>query len=155
MAKIESLEQEVLGLIQQEFPITSHPYEELARRLDSTEDEVFSAVQSLCEKGIIRRLGGSFDSRKVGYKSTLAALSVPQDRLEEVVEIVNSYPGVTHNYEREGKFNVWFTLIAESEGEMARIIDEISARAGVPALDFPASHIFKIKVDFNFGDNDE
>ena len=155
MAKIESLEQKVLGLIQQEFPIASHPYEELAHRLDSTEDEVYDAVQSLCEKGIIRRLGGSFDSRKVGYKSTLAALSIPQDRLAETVEIVNSYPGVTHNYEREEELNVWFTLIAESDEEIARIIDEISDRAGVPALNFPASHIFKIKVDFNLGDNDE
>lgn len=155
MAKIESLEQKVLGLIQQEFPIASHPYEELARRLDSTEDEVFDAVQSLCEKGIIRRLGGSFDSRKVGYKSTLAALSVPQDRLDEVVKIVNSYPGVTHNYEREEELNVWFTIIAESDEAIEKIIEEISERTGEPVLNFPASHVFKIKVDFNLGDNDE
>jgi DNA-binding Lrp family transcriptional regulator len=155
MARLEKLEQRVLEVIQQKFPIASRPYQELAVQLDSTEDEVFNAVQSLCEKGIIRRLGGSFDSRKVGYKSTLAALSVPENRLEEVVAIVNDYPGVTHNYEREGKYNVWFTLIAESEEAIKRTIKEIESKTGAAAMNLPATHIFKIKVDFDLGDNNE
>lgn len=155
MAALEKLEQRVLEVIQQDFPIASRPYAELADKLDSTEDEVFGAVQSLCKKGIIRRLGGSFDSRKVGYKSTLAALSVPDDRLEEAVEIVNSYAGVTHNYEREGKYNVWFTIIAPSDEDIERTIEEIKTRTGAPALNLPATRVFKIKVDFDLGNNDE
>lgn len=155
MAALEKLEQRVLEVIQQDFPIASRPYAELADKLDSTEDEVFGAVQSLCKKGIIRRLGGSFDSRKIGYKSTLAALSVPDDRLEEAVEIVNSYAGVTHNYEREGKYNVWFTIIAPSDEDIERTIEEIKTRTGAPALNLPATRVFKIKVDFDLGNNDE
>ncbi len=155
MAALTKLERKVLEVIQQKFPIASHPYEELGRQLGVTEDEAFDAVQALCKKGIIRRLGGSFDSRKVGYKSTLAALSVPKDRLDEVVAIVNGYPGVTHNYEREGTYNVWFTLIAESENEIERTIEEIKSRAGVAALNLPATHLFKIKVDFDLGEDDE
>ena len=155
MAALEKLEQCVLEVIQQDFPIASRPYAVLADELDSTEDEVFDAVRSLCKKGIIRRLGGSFDSRKVGYKSTLAALSVPDDRLEEAVKIVNSYAGVTHNYEREGKYNVWFTVIAPSDEDIERTIEEIKTRTGAPALNLPATRVFKIKVDFDLGDNDE
>jgi DNA-binding Lrp family transcriptional regulator len=155
MAALKKLEQAVLKLIQQEFPIASHPYRELARRLDSTEDAVYEAVQTLRQKGIIRRLGGSFDSRKVGYKSTLVALSVPGHRLDEVVGIVNSYPGVTHNYEREGNFNVWFTLIAESDRKIREVIGEIKERTGVEALNLPATRLFKIKVDFDLENNDE
>lgn len=155
MATVEKFEQKVLEVIQQEFPIVSRPYEELARRLGSTENEVFEAVQDLCAKGIIRRLGGSFDSRKVGYKSTLVGLSVPEDRLEEVVEIVNSYPGVTHNYEREEKYNVWFTLIEESSEVVERTLAEIETKTEVTPLNLPATHIFKIKVDFDLGNNDE
>jgi DNA-binding Lrp family transcriptional regulator len=155
MAELEKLEQRVLEVIQQDFPIAFRPYTELADKLDSTEDEVFDAVQSLCKKGIIRRLGGSFDSRKIGYKSTLAALSVPDDRLEEAVEIVNSYAGVTHNYEREGKYNVWFTIIAPSDEDIERTIEEIKTRTGVSALNLPATRVFKIKVDFDLGNNDE
>ena len=148
------LEQQVLEVIQQGFPIASHPYEELGRTIGATEDEAFDAVQALCEKGIIRRLGGSFDSRKIGYKSTLVALSAPADRLEDVVALVNEYPEVTHNYEREGAYNVWFTIIAPSEDEIERIIDEIQAKTGSPALNLPASHMFKIKVDFDLGEDD-
>jgi DNA-binding Lrp family transcriptional regulator len=155
MAALKKIEQQVLKVIQQEFPITPHPYQALARRLDCAEDEVYDAVQSLRKKGIIRRLGGSFDSRKIGYKSTLVALSVPETRLEEVVGIVNSYPGVTHNYEREGAYNVWFTLIAGSEQKIAETIEEIKMRAGVDALNLPATRLFKIKVDFDLENNDE
>lgn len=155
MAALEKLEQRVLEVIQQDFPIASRPYAELADKLDSTEDEVFGAVQSLCTKGIIRRLGGSFDSRKIGYKSTLAALSVSDDRLAEAVEIVNSYAGVTHNYEREGKYNVWFTIIAPSDEDIERTIEEIKTKTGAPALNLPATRVFKIKVDFDLGNNDE
>ena len=152
---LKKIEQRVLEVIQQRFPIAPRPYEELARELGSTEDEVFEAVQNLRKKGIIRRLGGSFDSRKIGYKSTLVALSAPQDRLGGVVEIVNSYPGVTHNYEREGKYNVWFTLIASSEKEIEETLAEIKRRAGVEVLNLPATRVFKIKVDFDLGNNDE
>ncbi|MBI5118182.1 Lrp/AsnC family transcriptional regulator [Candidatus Poribacteria bacterium] len=155
MTAQKKLESRVLEIIQQDFPISLRPYEELARQLDSTEEEVFDAVQGLRRKGVIRRLGGSFDSRKIGYKSTLVALSVPRNRLEEVVEFVNSYPGVTHNYEREGKYNVWFTLIAESEKAIEQIIEEIRAHTGVPVLNLPAKHMFKIKVDFDLGNTDE
>ena len=155
MATLEKLEQRVLEIIQQDFPIAPRPYEVLAERLGVSENEVFESVQSLCEKRIIRRLGGSFDSRKVGYKSTLAALSVPEERLDEAVEIVNSYPGVTHNYEREGEYNVWFTIIAPSEDEIGETIKEIGERTGAPTLNLPATHVFKIKVNFDLGTDDE
>ena len=155
MVALKKLEQRILDIIQQSFPITSRPYDELARQLDVSEDRAFEAVQALREKGVIRRLGGSFDSRKVGYKSTLVALSVPEKDLDRVVALVNDYAGVTHNYEREGKYNVWFTLIEESEEDIERTIEEIRSRAGVSALNFPATRLFKIKVDFDLGDNDE
>ncbi len=155
MAALEKLERRVLEIIQQDFPIEPRPYRVMADQLGVTEDDVFGAVRNLCKKGIIRRLGGSFDSRKVGYKSTLAALSVSEDRLDEAVEIVNGYDGVTHNYEREGKYNVWFTLITSSEEEIERTIEEIGERTGAPTLNLPATHVFKIKVTFDLGNNDE
>lgn len=152
---LKKLEKRVLEIIQQRFPVASRPYLEMARELGATEDEVHDAVEDLRKTGIIRRLGGSFDSRKIGYTSTLAALSVPPERLEEVVEIVNGYPSVTHNYEREGAYNVWFTVIDESKEKIEQTIEEIRRRADVPALNLPASHVFKIKVDFDLGDEEE
>jgi len=104
---------------------------------------------NMAEAGIIRRLGANFTSRKLGYTSTLVAAQVAPESLDHFVEVVNRYPGVTHNYLRRHRYNVWFTLIAESEERLNRILEEISREAEVmEILSLPAQEIFKIKVDF-------
>jgi hypothetical protein len=85
----------------------------------------------------------------LGYTSTLVAARVPPAKLDLFVAVVNRYPGVTHNYLRRHRFNVWFTLIAESEERLNQILEEISLASGVAEiLSLPAQEIFKIKVDF-------
>ncbi len=155
MATLKKLEHRILEIIQQRFPVSPRPYLQMADELGVREDEVFEAVRNLRRNGIIRRLGGSFDSRKIGYKSTLAALSVSEEQLDEAVTIVNSHPSVTHNYEREGAYNVWFTVIDESEEKIEQTLEEIRRRTGAPVLNLPASHMFKIQVDFDLGSDDE
>jgi DNA-binding Lrp family transcriptional regulator len=111
--------------------------------------EVIRRVQAMMASGVIRRLGANFTSRKLGYTSTLCAAHVPQEHLEQFVQAVNRYPGVTHNYLRRHHYNVWFTLIAESEARLAAILAEISRASGIPdILSLPAQKTFKIKVDF-------
>jgi DNA-binding Lrp family transcriptional regulator len=113
------------------------------------EEQVLRRVRTLMESGVIRRLGANFTSRKLGYTSTLCAARVPPESLESFVEVVNRYPGVTHNYLRRHHFNVWFTLIAESPARLEQILAEISGASGVELLSLPAQEIFKIKVDFS------
>jgi DNA-binding Lrp family transcriptional regulator len=108
-------------------------------------------VRKLKEVGIIRRIGASFSAKAVGFSSTLCAVRVPAEEVEEFVSVVNSYPGVTHNYEREGELNIWFTLIAPSRKRIKQILTEISRKTGIKEiLDLPATKTFKISVDFNF-----
>lgn len=141
----------ILNEIQKKLPLTSRPYLSLARKLRITEKDVIGRVQKLKEVGIIRRIGASFSAKAVGFSSTLCAVQVPADKVEEFVSVVNSYPGVTHNYEREGEFNIWFTLIAPSRKRIRQILTEISRKTGVgEILDLPAAKTFKISVDFNF-----
>lgn len=141
----------ILNEIQRNFPITHRPYLALARKLKLKEKEIFARVQRMHAAGIIRRIGASFSARAVGFTSTLCAAKVSARKLEKFIAIVNSYPGVTHNYEREGAYNIWFTLIAPSKQKIEEIIKEISTRTGVKKiLNLPASKIFKIAVDFNF-----
>jgi hypothetical protein len=80
----------------------------------------------------------------------LVTAQVPVEQLDDFVAVVNSFPGVTHNYLRKHDFNVWFTLIAQSEQEKMRIINEMSAKTGIELSEFPAKRIFKIRVDFKF-----
>ncbi len=141
----------ILNEIQRKFPLTRRPYLALGKKLNLREAEVLERVKSLKEAKIIRRIGASFSSRGVGFSSTLCAASVPCQKIDEFIAVVNSYPGVTHNYEREGTYNIWFTLIASSKNEIHRILDEISRQTGVEKiLNLPALKTFKIAVDFNF-----
>jgi len=148
---LDKIDRLILNEIQRNFPLTHRPFLALARRLKVKEKEVLERVQKLKDAGIIRRIGASFSSRAVGFSSTLCAARVPRKRVSEFVAVVNSYPGVTHNYEREGEYNVWFTLIAPSKRKIERILADISRRTGIQdILNLPALKTFKIAVDFNF-----
>jgi DNA-binding Lrp family transcriptional regulator len=145
---LDDLDRAILNEIQSHFPIAARPYAEVGERVGAPEAEVIRRVRQMFEAGIIRRIGANFTSRKLGYTSTLCAATVPEEKLEQFVEVVNRYPGVTHNYLRRHRYNVWFTLIAESEGRLTEILQEISRATGVEVLSLPAEQIFKIKVDF-------
>ena len=148
---IEKEDRMILNEIQKKFPLTHRPYLSLARKIRITEKDVIERVQKLKKVGIIRRIGASFSAKAVGFSSTLCAAKVPPDKIEEFVSVVNTYPGVTHNYEREGELNIWFTLIAPSRKRIKRILTEISRQTGVKGiLDLPATKTFKISVDFSF-----
>ena len=148
---IDKLDRLILNEIQRNFPVTHRPFLVLSRKLKMREKEVMERVQKLKDLGIIRRIGASFSARAVGFSSTLCAAKVPEERIEEFVAVVNTYPGVTHNYEREGDYNIWFTLIAHSKKRIDQILAEISRKTGVKdILNLPALKTFKIAVDFNF-----
>ena len=145
---LDDLDRAILNEIQSHFPIASRPYEEVGRRVGASEAEVIRRVQAMYDAGVIRRIGANFTSRKLGYTSTLCAARVALDRIEHFSEVVNRYPGVTHNYLRRNRYNVWFTLIAESEARLQEILADISQATGVDILSLPAQEVFKIKVDF-------
>jgi DNA-binding Lrp family transcriptional regulator len=139
----------ILNEIQSDFPISSRPFRDLGNRLKMTESEVIDAVKHLKEKGIIRRIGGNFQTSKLNFVSTLCAARVPDERIDHFVETVNAYPGVTHNYLRAHSYNVWFTFIAEEMNIIEDTLETIRRETGVKEiLNLPAEEMFKIKVDF-------
>ena len=148
---VDDQDRQLLNRLQSHFPLTANPFQTLGAELGLTEPEVLSRISRLKETGIIRRIGASFDSRALGYASTLAAMQVPEPRLSEVVAVVNSFPGVTHNYRRNHDYNLWFTLIAAGAPEIEGILREIQERTGgLPLLNLPAQRVFKIKAEFTF-----
>ena len=139
----------ILNEIQSDFPITPRPFQELGRRLNLSENEVIEAIRRLKGEGIIRRIGGNFHSGKLNFRSTLCAAKVPEEKIDDFVEVVNSYPGVTHNYLRSNDYNIWFTFIAKDMDHIERALKEISEATGVSEIrNLPAVRTFKIKVDF-------
>lgn len=116
-----------------------------------TEDEVLERVRNLSKTDVIRKIGASFDSRRLGHTSALVAAKVPAERLEKAADIISSFPHVTHNYGRDFEYNLWFTLVCRDADELGRALDEIKAKTGISDFHIlPAEKIFKIKVDFEF-----
>jgi len=148
---MDSIDRRLLNIIQEDFPLSRKPFDAIGEMLGITGEEALKRTQSLAETGIIRRIGAIFDSKRLGYVSTLAAAKVPEDKIRKTVEVINSYPEVTHNYERDFEYNLWFTIICESSERMENIIEEIKAKTGISDMrSLPAERTFKIKVEFEF-----
>jgi DNA-binding Lrp family transcriptional regulator len=150
MPPLDDTDKLILNRIQSEFPITTRPFKSIAAALNLTEEDVIKRVRRLKENGIIRRIGGNFVPEKLGYVSTLCAAKVPDDKIDVFAAAVNRYPGVTHNYQRDNEFNIWFTFIAPSREEIEQNLKDIAAETGVTEiLNLPASRVYKIKAQFD------
>lgn len=147
---MDAIDKKILNIIQTKFPIVQRPYEAIGKEVDSSEADVILRIGNLKKEGIIRRIGATFDPRKLGFVSSLCAAKVPSDKIKKFVEVVNSYPGVTHNYERDNEYNIWFTFIDESMEEIENKLKEISNKTGVKDVrNLPTVRFFKIRVDFD------
>lgn len=149
---MDNIDKKLLDIIQTGFPIVPRPYAELGEKLGITEAEALSRVRALKGKKIIRRLGANFQSSKLGFRSTLCAAKVPDEKMELFTTEVNKLPGVTHNYIRNHVYNVWFTLIGPSWEEVCSTLDAVTERTGIKILNLPATRMYKIRVDFRMDD---
>jgi len=146
---MDAIDRKIVNAIQSNFPINPQPYHELGKQLHLRAEEVLERVKALKAAGVIRRIGGNFHSHRLDYTSTLCAARVPEDKIQHFVDVVNSYPGVTHNYLRKHDYNVWFTFIATNMSCIENALKEISGKTGVEEIySLPAVRMFKIRVDF-------
>ena len=156
MSGLDGLDGRVLERVQSNFPVCERPFRQMADEIGITEDELLRRVNVLHENGVIRRFGAVFDSRKLGYVSTLVGARIPDPAdIPVVAEQVSRYLEVTHNYQRADRFNLWFTLIAASRQRIETIIGRIGALPQVAEIhDLPAERLYKIKVNFKAREND-
>lgn len=145
-----SLAFRLLNDFQRGFPLCSAPYAELASRLGVAEAEVLRALEALKREGKISRVGAVFAPKRIGA-STLAAVAVPPERLAAVAQIVNRFPEVNHNYEREHRYNLWFVATAGSAGRLASALAAIEAAIGLPVLRLPLLAEYHIDLGFGLG----
>ena len=162
------LEQQILDLIQDAFPLVERPYKALAEMLNVSEQEAFEAVERLRASGVIRRIGGVYDSQKLGFISRLCAGKVPassldfsaepheQTAMEKFAVAANEVPAITHNYIRSHEYNVWFTVIAQNENEIQTIVDKLCAITDLHDMHvMSAMRKFKINTVMALDDNCE
>ena len=142
-------DKKILNAVQNDLPLTTRPFQALGAQVGLSEQEVVSRIKDLQEQGFIRRLGGVFNSNKLGFASTLVALQVSPEKLEEIGRKISALDGVTHNYQRDHAFNLWFTLVSPSQAELEEILANVENFPGVMKLrNLPALKLFKIGVNF-------
>jgi DNA-binding Lrp family transcriptional regulator len=142
------LERRLLNDFQHNLPLTSAPYADIAEQVGASEDEVISAIQKLTEDGVISRVGAVFTPNKIGV-STLAAIAVSEDKLQEIADMINEYAEVNHNYEREHDFNLWFVITAANDERLKEIINEVEQKCGTQVLNLPLVEDFHIDLGFD------
>lgn len=149
MMELTAFDKDLLNILQAKLPVSEHPFAKMAEALGSDEETVLERIKLLKKEGYVRRIGTFFNSEKLGYAGTLVALRVAPDKVESVAKAINRYPGATHNYEREGKYNLWFTLLTPHREKESEILDEVKSLPGVEnMINLRANHKYKINVQF-------
>jgi DNA-binding Lrp family transcriptional regulator len=144
---LDATDRDLLDGYQRDFPLTPRPFAALAARLGISETEVLARLRRLQELGAVGRIGAVVAPHRVGW-STLAAMVVPEDEVAEVAGLINTYPEVNHNYEREHEFNLWFVLAAPSRARIEAVLCEIETRTWLPVLDLPLEEAYRLDLGF-------
>ena len=140
----------LLNLLQSNIPVCSRPFAAMAQQLGTDEQAVLGRLRELKAAGYLRRIGTFFNSNSLGYQGTLIALSVESEKMKQVAEAVNRYQGTTHNYEREGRYNLWFTLLTSNATQEKSIISEVRSLPGVnDMICLKSQKKYKVNVQFN------
>lgn len=134
---MDELDRRIINLLQAGLPVVDEPYAAVAEELGIEEDELLSRLQLLLDNKMLSRFGPMYDAQKMGGAFSLVAMKVPAPRFDEVAELVNSYPEVAHNYQRDHNFNLWFVIATETQQQIGEVNAEIEQRSGLQVYNFP------------------
>jgi DNA-binding Lrp family transcriptional regulator len=155
--ELDALDTSLLNLIQGEIPLDSRPFMRIAEHLRTTQADVLQRIESLKSRRIIRQISAIFDSKALGYQSTLVAAKVPEGELDHAVTVINAHPGVSHNYLRNHEFNLWYTLAVPPDSKLGleRTLEILHQRSHAESTRLmPTLRLFKIGVKLNIGEED-
>lgn len=150
MPDLDDLDRRLLNAIQSDFPLAERPYQVLAERVGADEATVLERIATLKRGRIIRQINAIFDTRALGYQSSLVAARYAPEYLHQGALIVNQHPGVSHNYERDHAFNLWYTVAVPPDADLATHIDALHRLSGAEVTrPLPTLRLFKIGVDLD------
>ena len=145
---MDETDRKILNMIQKEFPVTARPFAEIGKRVGISEEDALERVKKAKQEGYIRRIGPVLEPKKLVFTSTLCGVHIEDAILMDAVKEINKNKGVTHNYEREGELNLWFTITAKSAGEIDSFLGDLEKRFSLKIYRFPKKRVFKIKTYF-------
>ncbi|MDH3887310.1 MAG: Lrp/AsnC family transcriptional regulator [Gammaproteobacteria bacterium] len=141
---MDSIDARLVNTLQAGLPVCARPFDAVAATLDVPVDEVLSRLQCLLDDKVLTRFGPMFNAEKIGGALSLCALQAPAGRYDEIAELVNAFPEVAHNYERDHLLNMWFVVATEQPEQAAVVIREIEQTSGCQVYDMPKQEEFFI-----------
>lgn len=134
---MDDIDRLLVDALQEGMPVCARPFRTVAERAGLTEEEVVARIRHLLQDGSLSRFGPLFNVEAFGGSYVLAAMQVPAAELESIVEQLNDYPEVAHNYLREHRFNVWFVVAAPTPAQAEAVLGHIERRTGLPVCRLP------------------
>ena len=154
MSSLGESDKELLNEIQWTFPLVTRPFDTIAKKFDTTPEIIKEKLNNLKEIGVLRQLSAIFDTRKLGYTSSLVAMEIEHDKLDYVASQINRHPGVSHNYERDHQFNLWFTLAVPPGADLNSELEKFNVLKGIKKVRMlPTLQLFKIGVKLDMVDD--
>ncbi len=144
---MEQRDRMLLDRIQRAFPLVPEPFRSIGKQLTMDEGEVRLRIAQLKKRKILRQISAIFNTAAIGYRSSLVAMAVPPREIERVAQVINMYPGVSHNYLRPASFNMWFTIAVPPHETLEQVVTALADDAGgYPFLILPALKKYKLAV---------
>lgn len=148
MTELDDFDRRLLNRLQHGLPLVRHPWQELASELDAPEEHIRQRLQELLDDGTLTRFGPMYDIEQLGGAFTLAALSVPEERFDEVARQLDQIAAVAHNYRREHEYNMWFVLATATPQGILDTIGEIEQLTGLSVLNLPKETTYHVGLHF-------
>lgn len=145
---LDDIDRTIINEYQGGFPLSEDPFSEVGQVLGVSAEEALSRVERLLDKGVLSRFGPMYHAEKMGGGLTLAALEAPEDDFERIVEIVNGFPEVAHNYARDHRLNMWFVVATETPEGVTDTIAAIESATGLKVYNMPKREEFFIGLRF-------
>ncbi|MBF6648685.1 Lrp/AsnC family transcriptional regulator [Methylobacter sp. BlB1] len=134
---MDNLDKKIINALQGGFPTCDAPYRQVALALNITEAELLTRLQNLRANGILTRFGPLYNAEQMGGALTLAAVKAPEDRFDEIADIINAFPEVAHNYARRHTLNMWFVIATETPEQVQQTIEAIERQTGLTVYNMP------------------
>jgi len=151
--QLDSIDRQLLNLIQVEFPLTTEPYTDMGMKLGVNSNKILHRIEKFKKEEIIRLIGPVFNTQNLNYRTTLVAMKIDKDGLDNAARIISAHPRISHCYERDNDFNFWFTLAMPSKEDIEKELHELSSNVKArTTLNLPAVKMFKIGAYFNLGE---
>jgi DNA-binding Lrp family transcriptional regulator len=143
---MDEIDKQIINALQDGFPICDAPYRQVATQLGLTEQELIDRLKALLNNGTLTRFGPLYNAEQMGGALTLAAVKAPQERYDEITEIINAFPEIAHNYARNHELNMWFVIATETPEQVSQTIDAIERQTGLTVYNMPKNKEYFVNL---------